>query len=83
MHYKREKWTLVRYAGPASKASIGSKPIGSELASYLVLYLQHVNKKLTFGRCEARGAGNRAPHATASACAPGGTFFAWNAELRA
>jgi hypothetical protein len=31
MPYKRESWTLVRYAGPASKALIGSKPIGDEL----------------------------------------------------
>lgn len=40
-------WTLVRYAGPASKASIGSKPIGSELVCDLGLYPQHVNKELT------------------------------------
>jgi hypothetical protein len=47
MRYKRESWTLVRYAGPASKASIGSKPIGSELVRYVGIYLLQVNKKLT------------------------------------
>lgn len=47
-------WTLVRYAGPASKASIGSKPIGSELVCDLGIYLQYVNKELTqVVACEA------------------------------
>lgn len=31
MLYKKEKRTLICYAGSASEASIGSKPIGSEL----------------------------------------------------
>ena len=47
MLYERGSWTLVRYAGPASKALIGSKPIGSELASHMVSYPLQVNKKLT------------------------------------
>lgn len=44
---RKEGWTLVCYAGPASKASIGSKPIGSELVCDLGIYPQHVNKELT------------------------------------
>ncbi len=36
MPYKRESWTLVRYAGPASKALIGSKPIGNELEGLFI-----------------------------------------------
>ena len=52
---RRESWTLVCYAGPASKASIGSKPIGSELVCDLGIYPQHVNKELTrLIECEAR-----------------------------
>jgi hypothetical protein len=51
----REWWTLVRYAGPASKASIGSKPIGSELKRYVGIYLLQVNKKLIWGTVSARG----------------------------
>lgn len=43
-----EMWTLVRYAGPASKASIGSKPIGSELEGEVVLVVLLVNLQLTF-----------------------------------
>ena len=31
MHSKRVRWTLICYAGSASEASIGSKPIGTEL----------------------------------------------------
>lgn len=31
MLYKKEKRTLICYAGSASEASIGSKPVGSEL----------------------------------------------------
>lgn len=76
MRCKMDGWTLVCYAGPASKASIGSKPIGSELVSYVVLYLLQVNKKLTFGEGKARGAPNRTLHASAPARAPGGSFFA-------
>ena len=30
----KEKRTLICYAGSASEASIGSKPVGSELSSY-------------------------------------------------
>lgn len=55
MRFHRKKWTLVRYAGPASKASIGSKPIGSELKRYVVIYLLQVNKKLICGTVSARG----------------------------
>ena len=47
MHCGKDSWTLVRYAGPASKALIGSKPIGSELEYKLGVYPQHVNKELT------------------------------------
>ena len=52
---ERDNWTLVRYAGPASKALIGSKPIGSELECDLGIYPQHVNKELTrLVACEVR-----------------------------
>lgn len=35
MQGKKEKRTLICYAGSASEASIGSKPIGSELELYI------------------------------------------------
>lgn len=43
MHFKKYSWTLVRYAGPASKASIGSKPIGSELGFPIPMQSTKVN----------------------------------------
>ena len=46
MRSDKKDWTLVRYAGPTSKASIGSKPIGSELKRYVEIYILQVNKKL-------------------------------------
>lgn len=31
MRFAEREWTLVCYAGPASEASTGSRPVGSEL----------------------------------------------------
>lgn len=71
MHFHRVGWTLVRYAGPASKASIGSKPIGSELMRYVGIYLIQVNKKLIWGPFSAGGTrggtGHHSPAEDASA----------------
>jgi hypothetical protein len=49
-------WTLVRYAGPASKASIGSKPIGSELEGDIGLKSVTVNEDpAPAPLCQVRG----------------------------
>lgn len=37
MQFERGRWTLICYAGSASEASIGSKPLGAELPFCLVL----------------------------------------------
>ena len=74
-HLKLGKQTLVRYAGPASKALIDSKPIGSELAAAYGLNgaeSQFLVDKMAACRYLAR---NRTRHASPR-CAPGGTFFA-------
>lgn len=76
MRFEMESWTLVRYAGPASKASIGSKPIGSELVRYVGIYLLQVNKKLSLRTVWAPARGNRARDASACASTPGGSFLA-------
>lgn len=35
MHCKKNRRTLICYAGSASEASIGSKPLGSELVTFI------------------------------------------------
>jgi len=39
MRSEKEKRTLICYAGSASEASIGSKPLGSELGMFICLLL--------------------------------------------
>ena len=70
------KRTSVRYAGPASRALIEARPIGRAFVrrpTAKAMATQLPVDKLDIAPYVAR---NSAPHASASACAPGGTFFA-------
>lgn len=81
MHCGRDSWTLVRYAGPASKALIGSKPVGSELALYVVVYPQQVNKKLTFRKSRSGPAVRKSSSPPSAACISGREVFIQNQHV--
>lgn len=70
------KRTLVRYAGPASKALIETGPIGNGLVHPASAKAAGTQPSVDESDILSYVARNRAPHASASACAPGGTFFA-------
>ena len=57
MRFERGGWALICYAGSASEASIGSKPFGAELSSYVVLRPQV--RQASFSRTQVRVAQNK------------------------
>ena len=57
MRFDEGRWTLICYAGSASEASIGSKPLGAELPSYLVLRPQA--RQASSSRTQVRVAQNK------------------------
>ena len=73
------KRALLRYAGAAPQALIGSKPIGSELACSSIFETAGSQPWIDKPDNLSYVAPNRTPHASASVCAPGGSFFAQRA----